>query len=557
MRLSLQTKTIMGIATTALILLLVLVITVFNLLNKLVDNSVKKSAETSVSLFVSTTKNAFLSYDLASLEADVSEILTNPNIAYVRVKDKHDRIYIEKGDVEAYSRPFREDDGVSTATDGIYDARAPIMVDTTLYGFVEIGLNVASVADSVARVRNWTSTIALVELILIGLFSYILGAYLMSHLKQLHQGALHLGRAVEKNDYKDVFINVKGNDELSDLAEAFNQLVEKLKEENEQRQRAQEDLTELNALLEVKVQDRTVLLHRRNAQLEDANKNLKETQVQLLQAEKMASVGQLAAGVAHEINNPVGFVSSNISTLSDYVATYQMLFAQLEDIAKIEDDVKQKQALIDFKAMLIKHDMAFINQDISELLQDSEEGLKRVADIVKGLKLFSRIDTDDMQPHNLNDCVRTTLAMVNNQLKYICTVNTHLGSIPDVPMNVGKVSQVITNLLINAGQAIESTEKQGTITITTTVEGDFVKLVVKDTGCGIEPCHFDKLFNPFFTTKPEGQGTGLGLSISFGIAQEHGGTLSASSNENEGSTFVLTLPLAQKEQAVNSNSETL
>jgi signal transduction histidine kinase len=148
-----------------------------------------------------------------------------------------------------------------------------------------------------------------------------------------------------------------------------------------------------------------------------------------------------------------------------------------------------------------------------------------------------------MQQHNINDCVRTTLAMVNNQLKYICTVETHLGKVPDVAMNVGKVSQVVTNLLINAGQAIESTGKNGKITITTCTAGKFVELRVEDTGCGIPSSHLDKLFNPFFTTKPEGQGTGLGLSISFGIAQEHGGTLSATSKEGEGSIFTLALPL--------------
>lgn len=545
MRLSLRTKTIIGIAFTALLLLLVLVVTVFNQLNELVDNSVKKSADTSVALFVSTTKNAFLSYDLSSLEADVAEILTNPNIAYVRVKDKEGRIYVENGEPTAISRPFREDNTVATASDGIYDTRAPIMVNTTLYGFVEIGLNIASVTESVSRARNWTLTIAAFELVLVGLCSYFLGSYLMSQLVRLHEGAKHLGEAVDKNNYQDVFISVRGNDELSELAEAFNQLVDKLKEENEQRQRAQDDLKDLNALLEVKVQDRTAQLNQRNVQLENANRDLKETQVQLLQAEKMASVGQLAAGVAHEINNPVGFVSSNISTLCEYVATYQMLFTQLEVISNTQDEDQQRKALTEFKSLLTKHDMTFINDDITDLLNDSKEGLQRVADIVKGLKLFSRVDSDEMQQHSLNDCVRTTLAMVNNQLKYTCNVETHLGNIPNIAMNVGKISQVITNLLINAGQAIESTGQHGTITITTEAVGEFVKLYVKDTGCGIQPCHLDKLFNPFFTTKPEGQGTGLGLSISFGIAQEHGGTLSASSKEGEGSCFELALPLVQ------------
>jgi two-component system NtrC family sensor kinase len=553
MKFSLRTKTIAGVAFIAALLLLVLLVTVFQLLNDLVDNNVKKSADTTVSLFVSTTKNAFLSYDLASLDADVSEILTNPNIAYVKVKDKDGNVFVEKGNQEALSRDFVADNSVSEADDGIYDTRAPIMVGNTLYGYVEIGLNIASVTESVSRVKSWTVTLALLEFILVGLCSYLLGSFLMLQLRQLHEGARHLGDAVKSNDFKEVFVPVRGKDELSELAEAFNQLVERLKEENEQRQRAQDELKELNTLLEEKVQDRTSLLNQKNFQLQEANKDLKETQVQLLQAEKMASVGQLAAGVAHEINNPVGFVGSNIATLSEYVATYQMIFSQINAALEAKDEKTRNTALSELEKMLANQDMAFINEDISELLADSQEGLHRVAEIVKGLKLFSRVDSDQMQQHNINDCVRTTLAMVNNQLKYICTVETHLGRVPDVTMNVGKISQVITNLLINAGQAIEATGKNGRIVITTCTVNNFVELRVEDSGCGIPASHLDKLFNPFFTTKPEGQGTGLGLSISFGIAQEHGGSLSATSIEGESSTFTLMLPIDS--DASNNNSE--
>lgn len=547
MRLSLRTKTIMGIASIAALLLMVLIITVFQLLNDLVDISVKKSADTTASLLVSTTKNAFLSYDLSSLEADVNEILTDPNIAYVRVLDTEGRIFVENGSEAAIAHPFLADDTVSTATDGIYDTRAPIMVNSTRYGFVEIGLNIASVTGSVSRVKNWSLALASLEFILVGLLSYILGSYLMSQLAVLNKGAKRLGDAVENNNYKNVIINVRGNDELSELAETFNHLVERIKEEYGERQRAQDELKELNALLENKVEDRTALLNKKNYQLEEANKDLKETQVQLLQAEKMASVGQLAAGVAHEINNPVGFVSSNIATLSEYVAIYQKIFSQLDIVLNATSDDARAQSLEDLEKVLTKHDMVFVNEDIADLLRDSKEGLYRVAEIVKGLKLFSRVDSNEMQQHNLNDCVRTTLAMVNNQLKYSCTVETHLANIPDISMNVGKISQVVTNLLINAGQAIESTGKHGQIIITTCTVGDTVELRVEDSGCGISPTHIDKLFNPFFTTKPEGQGTGLGLSISFGIAQEHGGMLSATSQEGEGSCFTLALPLVRKE----------
>ncbi|WP_338455078.1 ATP-binding protein [uncultured Alteromonas sp.] len=541
--LSLRTKTIVGVALIAAILFLILITTVFKLLNDLVDTSVDTSAQTATNLFVSTAKNAFLSYDLASLEADATEILSNPNISYVRVLDNNNNVYVEKGEPEALNHPFQLDSDVMSATDGIYDTAADIKVGETLYGRVEIGLDVDSINQSVNRVRTWTLTLAAIELALIALCSFLLGSYLMSQLKQLRAGARHLGAAVKDKNYQDISVKVRGKDELSELAEAFNQLVELLKDENIHRERVEGELKELNSLLEVKVKQRTSLLNQKNFQLEEANKDLKEAQVQLLQAEKMASVGQLAAGVAHEINNPIGFVNSNMHTLSEYVATYQMIFQQLNDVLLKDTDTHQDEAIKQLRNIIQQQDMEFINSDISELITDSKDGLIRVAEIVKGLKLFSRVDSDEMQSYNLNDCVRTTLAMVNNQLKYICSVETHLGSIPHIMMNMGKISQVVTNLLINAGQAIESTGVQGTITITTREFDGSVELSIQDTGCGIESSHLDKLFNPFFTTKPEGQGTGLGLSISFGIAQEHGGTLHASSKDGEGSCFTLCLPI--------------
>ncbi|CAD5249976.1 Histidine kinase [Alteromonas sp. 38] len=541
--LSLRTKTIVGVALIAAILFLILITTVFKLLNDLVDTSVDTSAQTTTNLFVSTAKNAFLSYDLASLEADATEMLSNPNISYVRVLDNNNNVYVEKGEPEALSHPFQQDSDVMSAVDGIYDTAADIKVGETLFGRVEIGLDVDSINQSVKRVRTWTLTLAAIELGLIALCSYLLGSYLMSQLKLLRAGTRHLGAAVKDKNYQNISVKVRGKDELSELAEAFNQLVELLKEENTHRERVEGELKELNSLLEVKVKQRTSLLNQKNFQLEEANKDLKEAQVQLLQAEKMASVGQLAAGVAHEINNPIGFVNSNMHTLSEYVSTYQMIFQQLNDVLSKDTAIHQDEAIKQLRNIIQQQDMEFINSDISELITDSKDGLIRVAEIVKGLKLFSRVDSDEMQSYNLNDCVRTTLAMVNNQLKYICSVETHLGSIPHTMMNMGKISQVVTNLLINAGQAIESTGVQGAITITTREVDGYIELSIQDTGCGIQSSHLDKLFNPFFTTKPEGQGTGLGLSISFGIAQEHGGTLHASSKDGEGSCFTLCLPI--------------
>ncbi|MBU3023453.1 sensor histidine kinase [Aestuariibacter sp. A3R04] len=283
-------------------------------------------------------------------------------------------------------------------------------------------------------------------------------------------------------------------------------------------------------------------LQRKELLLCALRKDLQDAQRQLLQAEKMASVGQLAAGVAHEINNPIGFVSSNIATLRDYIAAYQQLMAKI--MAAFEDDTSSAPALAEVvQKAWAEHDIAFINEDICSLIDESVDGLQRVSEIVNGLRLYSRIDSEDRQWHDVNQCLKTTLSMVNNKLKYICEQTLSLADLPKVYINVGKITQVFTNLLINAGQAIESTEKQGVITISTYLKNGDVHVSIKDSGCGVKREHIDKLFNPFFTTKPEGLGTGLGLSISHGIALEHGGELLVESKENQGTTFTLVLPV--------------
>lgn len=281
-------------------------------------------------------------------------------------------------------------------------------------------------------------------------------------------------------------------------------------------------------------------LQRKDVLIDSLRKDLQEAQRQLLQAEKMASVGQLAAGVAHEINNPIGFVSSNLSTLRDYINAYQLVMTKI--VSAEEDSTTSTISNLVHEAWE-EHDIAFINEDICPLIDESAEGLQRVSEIVNGLRLYSRIDSDDRDWHDVNQCLTTTLSMVNNKLKYICDQTLELTDVPKVYINVGKITQVFTNLLINAGQAIESTEKQGVVTISTFLKDDFVHISIKDTGCGIKREHLDKLFNPFFTTKPEGQGTGLGLSISHGIALEHGGDLLVDSVENQGTTFTLVLPV--------------
>ena len=543
MRLSLRTKTIAGTALIEATLLLVLIITSLTFINALIEDNVVKRAQTTANLFSSITRDPLLSLDLASLEASVEELMNNPDIAYARVIDSRQRVLAQRSREGIPDKPFNLDTSVQGIDDSVYDTREPITVANEYFGEVQIGIDVTSVQSSLLQIRNWIIALALLEMVLVALFSFGLGTYLTSQLHSLRQGAKDMLKAIPTQSYRSVSIPIKGRDELSELALSFNTLVNTLAEEYENRSGAQDELRELNRSLENKVKERTQALSDKNAELENANKHLKETQQQLLQAEKMASVGQLAAGVAHEINNPIGFVSSNLSTLKDYLSLFQIMLDMAKKLHSDESIEALKARVDELQAFYAQHDLDFIGEDVEPLIEESAEGLQRVSEIVKDLKIFSRVDSEESQRYDLNHCLNTTLSMVNNKLKYICKVEKQFADLPKVYFNLGKLTQVFTNLLINAGQAIEATGKQGVISISTKQEGDFVKVRIQDTGCGISQENLDQLFNPFFTTKPEGQGTGLGLSITYGIIQEHGGQIQVSSTPGEGSVFELALPI--------------
>ncbi len=544
MRISLKLKTILGVAFIEATLLALLLTTTFNLLTNLVNDAVVKRANTTANLFYSTTKNAFLSFDLAGIEADVNELLTDSDIHYVKITDTAGRVFASGGNEQSLNSDFQADTSVSLASDGIYDIRRSIMVDDTLYGYIDLGINIAAVKASLSDIQQWAYTIAAIEMVLVALFSYFLGSYLTKQIHILQQGARRLIQASKENKYEDIKVNVRTNDELEELATVFNHLISHLEEEHIRRAEAENALQALNQSLEYRVLERTTELNRKNEELSQSNKSLKETQQQLLQAEKMSSVGQLAAGVAHEINNPVGFVSSNLDTLKEYLASFEILYKDLMEVTQAQTNEVALEKIAVLKNSQAYQSMDFISNDVSHLIKESEHGLQRVEGIVSSLKQFSRIDTDKKQLFDLNNCVKTTLALVNNKLKYVCDVDINYEELPRVMMNVGKISQVITNLLINGAQAIEETGRRGKLKVRTKANSNgTVELIVSDNGCGISDENLQKIFNPFFTTKDEDAGTGLGLSISYDIATEHEGMLSVESELYTGTEFTLTLPV--------------
>jgi two-component system NtrC family sensor kinase len=264
---------------------------------------------------------------------------------------------------------------------------------------------------------------------------------------------------------------------------------------------------------------------------------LRAAHEQLLQSEKMASIGQLAAGIAHEINNPLGFVNSNMSSLQNYVATLLKVIVQYERLGE-----GQPQAAAQMAALRQQADLDFLQEDVTDLVRESLDGLKRVRDIVQALKDFSHVGETEWQVADLHRGLDSTLNIVSNELRYKASIDKQYGTLPDIKCLASQLNQVFMNLLVNAGQAIK---QQGVIRIRTGTahEGSWVWVEVADNGGGIAPEHLNRIFEPFFTTKPVGSGTGLGLSLSYGIVQRHGGRIEVASELGKGTRFTVHLPV--------------
>lgn len=276
-----------------------------------------------------------------------------------------------------------------------------------------------------------------------------------------------------------------------------------------------------------------------NERLREANRLLSEAQAKLIQSERLASIGQLAAGVAHEINNPIGYIFSNFGSLEKYVQQlFQMLAAYEAAEASLADPAVATQIAALRKAL----DLAFLKEDIPSLMAESREGIERVRKIVQDLKDFSRIDArQEWEWADLHRGIDSTLNIVNNEIKYKADVVKQYAALPEVQCLPSELNQVFLNLLVNAAQAIGA--ERGTITVRTGVLGAEVWIEVEDTGSGIAAEDLPRIFDPFFTTKPVGKGTGLGLSLAYGTLKKHNGRIEVHSQKGVGSRFRISLPI--------------
>ncbi|WDS36861.1 ATP-binding protein [Pseudoxanthomonas sp.] len=281
-------------------------------------------------------------------------------------------------------------------------------------------------------------------------------------------------------------------------------------------------------------------LQQRHAELRQAYMRLNGAQDKLLQSEKMASIGQLAAGVAHEINNPIGYVHSNLGSLQEYLRSLFTLIEAYERALRAPDP---KALLSEIDDIRTRFDIDFISRDLPQLMAESREGIERVTRIVRDLKDFSYFDqAESWKLVDLHAGLESTINIIWNELKYKVTLQRNYGELPLVECLPSELNQVYMNLLLNAGHSIG---ERGTITVSTGQEGDQVWIEFKDSGAGIAPDLMQRIFDPFFTTKPVGSGTGLGLSISYGIINKHHGRIDVTSVLGEGACFRIVIPARQ------------
>jgi signal transduction histidine kinase len=318
---------------------------------------------------------------------------------------------------------------------------------------------------------------------------------------------------------------------------AFNLLVwwnaRMLYRMDERRREAEEQLQLKNQLLEETVRSERAAI-----------RALEQAQSQLVQSEKLAGLGQMVAGVAHEINNPLAFVSNNLAVLQrDVAAIRELVILQQEVLgaaaALLEKD--HADSLTNLRDHSERIDLTYTLGNLPNLTKSSREGLKRIQQIVKDLRNFARLDESDLHEVDLNEGIESTVNMTRSRAEEKgVRIELGLGPLPLVACHPAKMNQVVMNLVVNA---IEASSAGGKVSVSTAQESAGIRIEVADEGCGIDPGIRDRIFDPFFTTKPIGQGTGLGLSISYGVVKEHGGSIEVESAVGRGARFVVHLPL--------------
>jgi two-component system, NtrC family, sensor kinase len=384
-------------------------------------------------------------------------------------------------------------------------------------GAIKLGFK----TDEIRQIKERLGRVSFIVSSVVFLIAVLVGFWLARNISKPILDLREAARLVGEGDLEQK-VKKSTRDEIGDLTDAFNKMVEDLAKARSELKQANISMASTNEALKASMDE------------------LKNAQEQLLQAEKMASLGQLTAGIAHEINNPINFVSANITPLKEDLADILKVLVCYEKIIQDKSLEKDFAQIRKLKAE-VQYDLTVV--EVSKLLTGIEDGARRTSEIVKGLRNFSRADQNVFKKTNLNECLESTLTLLHSSYKNRIEIVKNYGDLPEVDCYPGQINQVIMNILSNAIQAIPET---GKIWITSGVVGDMVKISVKDSGSGMNEEVRKKIFDPFFTTKDIGKGTGLGLYISYGILEKHNGKIEVFSNPGEGTEFVISMPINQQ-----------
>ncbi len=402
---------------------------------------------------------------------------------------------------------------------------APIQ-DISFGWIVGVEVDQADIFRPVKILGYWLFGVTVLLALLVVLFTYLIAKGITVPLNTLILSA----QTIAHGNFSQR-VPIRSSDEVGILASTFNQMARALSVREIQ-------LQELNKNLESMVRDRTAELENSHEALKRAYFDLQSTQEQLVQTEKMASLGQLVAGIAHEIKNPLNFIYGNTGFLADYTRKLQGLIESFEKFPSISET---DQAEIRSLKESIHYN--FIKDDLKVLIDNFSEGARRINTIVSDLRTFSRMDPDVISEVDLHASLEMSLNLLRNQYKNRIEIHKEYGDIPKIQGYPGKLNQVFMNLLSNAFHAVQG---KGDVWIRTRSNDGVVEIEIEDNGSGIPKENLKRIFEPFFTTKPVGQGTGLGLSISYGIIEQHRGKIHVASVPQKGTTFVVHLPISQE-----------
>jgi signal transduction histidine kinase len=402
---------------------------------------------------------------------------------------------------------------------------APIE-DTSFGWIVGVEIDDADIFRPVKALSYWLVGVTVLLAALVVLFTYLIAEGITVPLKSLIRSA----STIAKGNFNQR-VPIRSSDEVGILASTFNEMARALSTR-------EIELQELNRNLENMVRDRTLELENSHEALKRAYLDLQSAQEQLIQTEKMASLGQLVSGIAHEIKNPLNFIYGNTGFLADYTRKLQNLVETFEKSPSISEE---DRAEIQRQKEEIHY--SFIKDDLQILISNFTEGARRINTIVSDLRTFSRMDTDSISEVDLHASLEMSLNLLRNQYKNRIEIHKEYGDIPKIQGYSGKLNQVFMNLLSNAFHAVQG---KGDVWIRTRPTDGAVEVEIEDNGAGISKENLKRIFEPFFTTKPVGQGTGLGLSISYGIIEQHQGKIHVSSVSQKGSTFTVHLPIFQE-----------